>query len=44
MPPAGFEPAIPAGERPQILVLDCSATGIGSLWTQFTVFVYCWLD
>ena len=29
MPPAGFEPAIPAGERLQIHVLDRSATGIG---------------
>jgi hypothetical protein len=29
MPPAGYEPAIPAGERPQILALDRSVTGIG---------------
>jgi hypothetical protein len=29
LPPAGFEPAIPAGNRPQTLVLDRSATGIG---------------
>jgi hypothetical protein len=28
MPPAGFEPAIPANERPQITVLDRAATGI----------------
>ena len=29
MPPAGFEPAILAGERRQTLALDRSATGIG---------------
>ena len=29
--PAGFEPAIPASERPQTYVLDRAATGIGSL-------------
>ena len=29
MPPAGFEPATPAGERPQTYALDRSATGIG---------------
>ena len=29
MPPAGFEPAIPAGDRPQTHALDRSATGIG---------------
>jgi hypothetical protein len=29
--PAGFEPEIPASERPQTLALDRSATGIGSL-------------
>ena len=28
MPPAGFEPAIPASERPYTVVLDRSATGI----------------
>jgi hypothetical protein len=31
MPPAGFEPTIPASERPQIHVLDRAATGIGHL-------------
>ena len=31
MHPAGFEPAIPASERPQILALDHSNTGIGLL-------------
>jgi hypothetical protein len=29
MPPAGYEPAIPAGERLQTHALDRSATGIG---------------
>jgi hypothetical protein len=29
-PPAGFEPTIPASERPQTHALDCAATGIGS--------------
>jgi hypothetical protein len=31
MPPAGFETAIPANERPQIHALECVATGIGFL-------------
>jgi hypothetical protein len=30
MPPEGFEPAIPASERPQIHALDRAATGIGN--------------
>jgi hypothetical protein len=29
MPPTGFEPAIPASERPQTQALDSAATGIG---------------
>ena len=29
MPPKGFEPAIPANERPQTHPLDCAATGFG---------------
>jgi hypothetical protein len=29
MPPVGFEPAIPAIERPQIHALNGTATGIG---------------
>ena len=29
MPPAGFEPAIPASEQPQTHALDRGATGIG---------------
>ena len=30
MPPAGFEPAISAGELPQTYALDRTATEIGS--------------
>ena len=30
MPPAGFEPAIRVGERPQTCSVDRSATGIGT--------------
>jgi peroxiredoxin len=29
MPPAEFEPAIPASERPQTHTLDCAVTGTG---------------
>jgi hypothetical protein len=35
MPPAGFEPKIPAGERLQTHALDRSATGIG--WQKMLV-------
>ena len=31
MPPVGFEPTIPAGERPQTYALDGAATGTGTL-------------
>jgi hypothetical protein len=31
MPPAGFEPAIPAVKWPQTYALDRKATGIGGL-------------
>jgi hypothetical protein len=31
MPPEGFEPAIPASERPQTHALDRAVTGIGRL-------------
>jgi hypothetical protein len=30
MPPAGFEPTIPASKRPQTHALDRAATGIGT--------------
>ena len=33
MPPVGFEPTIPAGERPQTYALDRAATGTG--WYEF---------
>jgi hypothetical protein len=29
MPPAGFEPAIPASEQPQNYALECAAAEIG---------------
>jgi hypothetical protein len=31
MPPAGFEPAIPAGEGPQTYAIDHAVTGIGHI-------------
>ena len=31
MPPVGFEPTIPAGERPQTYALDRAATATGSI-------------
>jgi hypothetical protein len=31
MPPVGFEPAIPASDRPQTYALDRAATGIGKV-------------
>jgi hypothetical protein len=31
MPTAGFEPAIPASERPQTHALDHAATGFGTI-------------
>ena len=34
MPPVGFEPAIPASERPQTHTLDGTATGIGKHMRQ----------
>ena len=30
MPPAGFEPAVPASERPQAHALNRAATGTGT--------------
>ena len=43
MPPAGFEPAIPARERPQTHALDHAATGIGTLSHKTMLFrsVFC---
>ena len=37
MPSAGFEPAIPAGERLQTLALDRSASGIGRIWLNIKI-------
>ena len=42
-PPAGFEPAIPASERPQTHALDCADTGIGEnyrlVYLKYSVFI-----
>jgi hypothetical protein len=38
MPQAGFEPAIPATKRLHTYVLDCAATGIGTLRHSCTNF------
>jgi len=35
MPPVGFEPKIPAGERPQTYALDRAATGTGHLLSKY---------
>jgi hypothetical protein len=40
MPPVGFEPAIPASERPQTHILDRAATGIGSPWLAWCNYVH----
>jgi hypothetical protein len=39
MPPAGFEPTIPANERPQTHYSDCAATGIGHWKTEIYIFL-----
>jgi hypothetical protein len=46
MPPARFEPAIPASERSQIHTLDRAATGIGWAIGTRTYFLHwnCYLD
>ena len=38
MPPARFETAIPASDRPQTLALDRSATGIGTMSRHYEQF------
>jgi hypothetical protein len=35
MPPAGFEPAIPASERPQTHALERTATGVTFTFTKY---------
>jgi hypothetical protein len=37
MPPAGFEPTIPASKRPQTHALDRKATGIGTWGLMYTL-------
>ena len=34
MPPVGFEPTTPAGERPQTYALDRAVAGIGECWIR----------
>ena len=41
--PAGFEPTISAGERPQTYALDRAATGTGDYDNYSAVFNYHWL-
>jgi hypothetical protein len=37
MPPAGFEPAIPASERPQSHALDRPTTGAGLIFCILSI-------
>jgi len=39
VPPAGFEAANPAGERPQTQALDGAATGLGLIRHLFLVYI-----
>jgi hypothetical protein len=39
MSPVGFEPTIPAGERPQTYVLDREATGTGIFITYNIIII-----
>ena len=43
MPPAGFEPTISAGERPQTYALDRAATGTGIIQWLFFIIITRWL-
>jgi len=40
MSPAGFEPAIPASERPKTHALDRAATGIGVRTVKFSPWIF----
>jgi hypothetical protein len=40
MPPLGFEPTIPAGERPQTYALDCAATGTDTKKEDYYYLLY----
>jgi hypothetical protein len=42
MPPAGFEPTIPARKLPQTHALDRAATGIGTVSYRLNNFRYFW--
>ena len=42
MPPAGFEPTISAGERPQTYALDRVATGIGTFVIMLSTQIWLW--
>ena len=44
MPPVGFEPAIPASERPQTYALDRSATGTGTQYGYCHINVFNYLQ
>ena len=41
MPPAGFEPSIPASEQLQTLAIDRSATWIGHIMYSYINAIYC---
>jgi len=43
MPPAGFEPAILASERPQINTLDRKANEIGYMCTYIYIYIYIYM-
>jgi hypothetical protein len=42
MPPAGFEPTISAGERPQTYTLDraTNGTGVNLFYSRFSVVIF----
>ena len=39
MPPAGFEPTISAGQRPQTNALDCATIGIGVIVSDYVIYM-----
>jgi len=43
MPPAGFETAIPASERPQTHALDRAAIGIGNLFKEYSNLLHAYI-
>jgi hypothetical protein len=42
MPPAGFEPAIPANEHPQTYFLEHGPPGLDSLISSASSYVFCY--